>query len=103
MLAHGWALTQAIDISRSINDKSVLLYTRAQSYSTKFACLALSDVHRLRFLDFSPSHTQELVAVVGREYLPGVVKQYQRDTACYEMDLEGPPWTQNSSFNLHAR
>lgn len=103
MLAHGWALTQAIDISRSLNDKSVLLYTRAQNFTTKFACLALSDVHRLRLLDFSPSDTQELVGVVEREYLPGVVKQNQRDTSCYEMDLEGSPWTQNSSFNLHAR
>merc|ERR1712013_503225 len=71
MLAHGWALTQAIDISRSLDDKSVLLYTRAQNCTTKFACLALSDVHRLRFLDFYPSDTQELVTVVEREYLPG--------------------------------
>ena len=103
MLAHGWALTQAIDISRSLDDKSVLLYTRAQNCTTKFACLALSDVHRLRFLDFYPSDTQELVTVVEREYLPGVTAKFQRDATCYEMDLEGPPWTQNSSFNLHAR
>lgn len=103
MLKHGWALTTAIDISRSLNDKSVLLYTRAQNYTTKFACIALSDVHRVRFLDFPPSDTSQLRSVLEREYLPGVAKQGQRDSHCYELDLEGPPWTQNSSFNLHAR
>jgi len=103
MLAHGWALSTAIDITRSLNDKSVLLFTRAQNYTTNFACIALSDVDRVRLLDFSPSHTQQLREVIERLYLPGVEKQSQRDTSCYEMDLNGPPWTSNSSFNLHAR
>ena len=103
ILAHGWALTTAIDITRSLNDKSVLLYARAQNYTTNFACIALSDIHRVRLLDFSPSHTQQLREVLERVYLPGVKDQGQRDNTCYEMDLNGPPWTQNSSFNLHAR
>ena len=103
MLAHGWALTTAIDITRSLNDKSVLLYARAQNYTTNFACIALSDIHRVRLLDFSPSHTQQLREVLERVYLPGVKDQGQRDNTCYEIDLNGPPWTQNSSFNLHAR
>eukprot|EP00092_Neocalanus_flemingeri_P024478 GFUD01026546.1.p1 GENE.GFUD01026546.1~~GFUD01026546.1.p1 ORF type:complete len:438 (+),score=109.53 GFUD01026546.1:178-1491(+) len=103
MLVHGWALTSAIDITRSLNDKSVLLYTRAQNFTTTFACIALSDVHRVRLLDFSPSHTEALREVLEQAYLPGVKSQGQRDNTCYEIDLNGPPWTQNSSYNLHAR
>jgi len=103
LLEHGWALTNAIDITRSLNDKSVLLYTRAPNYSARFACVALSDINRIRLLDFSTSHTQELKSMIERFYLPGVEKEKQRDDFCYEMDLNGPPWTYNSSFNLHAR
>merc|ERR1712213_173309 len=103
MLEHGWALTNAIDITRSLNDKSVLLYTRTERKTRSFACIALSDIDRIRFLDFTPQHTRKLAAIFQEVYLPGVQDQFQRDNSCYEMNLNGPPWTQNSSYNLHAR
>ena len=103
MLAYGWALTSAIDITRCLDDKSVLLYTRAQNFTTTFACIALSDEHRLGLLDFPPSHMETLREVLARAYLPGITSQEQRDNGCYEMDLEGYPWTACSVFNLHGR
>ena len=103
MLSYGWALTTAIDISRSLNDKSVLLYTKSPNYNTSFSCIALSDVHRLRLVDFSSSHTEQLREVLERFYLPGVTQQGQRDSTCYEIDLNGSPWTVRSCANLHAR
>ena len=103
MLAHGWALTDAIDIARSLTDKSVLLYTRAENFETSFGCIALSDIHRIRLLDFPPEHTDALRQVIARMYTPGIINQKQKSSTCYQIDLNGSPWTNNSSSNLHAR
>ena len=103
MLAHGWALTNAIDISRSTDDKSVLLYTRCQPLSTNFACLALSDVDRIRLLDFPPAETSSLKTCLVQNYMPGVQKEEVKDERCHQLDFIGSPWTQSSSFGIHAR
>ncbi len=31
------------------------------------------------------------------------LQEYARDASCHELDLAGLPWTQNSSYSLHAR
>ena len=39
-----------------------------------------------------------------KHYLPGVASEAARDaSAIHEIVLQGPPWSQNSSYNLHAR
>lgn len=39
--------------------------------------------------------------VVTQNYLPGVSSEASRDAgSCLEMVLQGPPWSQNSSYNL---
>jgi hypothetical protein len=36
--------------------------------------------------------------------MPGVASEAARDaSAIHEIVLQGPPWSQNSSYNLHAR
>ena len=30
-------------------------------------------------------------------------QEYSRDASCHELDLNGVPWTQNSSYSLHGR
>ena len=38
---------------------------------------------------------------VTRNYLPGVSSETSRDAgSCHEILLNGPPWSQNSSYNL---
>ncbi len=38
---------------------------------------------------------------VTRNYLPGVSSETSRDAgSCHEIMLNGPPWSQNSSYNL---
>ena len=39
-----------------------------------------------------------------KHYMPGVASEAARDaSAIHEIVLQGPPWSQNSSYNLHAR
>ena len=102
MLEHGWALTTAIDISRSVREKSVLLYTKSENHSTKFACIALCDRNILSLLDFSPSDTQALREVIEREYIPGLEEE-QTLSGAGNMLLKGKPWTGRYVYNLHAR
>ena len=102
MLEHGWALTTAIDISRSVREKSVLLYTKSENHSTKFACIALCTRNVLSLLDFSPSDTQALRTVIEREYIPGL-KEEQTLSGAGNMLLKGKPWTGQYLFFLHAR
>merc|ERR1719334_2958694 len=52
MLRQGWALTDAIDLSRGLDDKSVLLYRRCQPTMARFCCIALSDIDHIRIVDF---------------------------------------------------
>ncbi len=39
--------------------------------------------------------------VVAKNDLPGVASETSRDAgSCHEILLQGPPWSQNSSYNL---
>ena len=42
MLDHGWTLTNAINISRSVSEKSVLLYSRSENQLSYLTQLGLS-------------------------------------------------------------
>ena len=101
--ANGWRCKTTIDISRKMTDKSVLLFERCEPAELKFACLALSDVDRVRLINFPHQVCKKLRAGIEENYLPGFSSEQARDGQCYEIDLNGVPWTQNSSYNLHAR
>ena len=47
-----------LDLSRRDNDKSVLVFTRAVPTTARFACVALSDVDKIRLLDFPHDITE---------------------------------------------
>lgn len=50
-----------------------------------------------------PEVTRRLRAILERSYMPGIADEYAKDASCYEVTLEGYPWSQESSYNLHAR
>merc|ERR1711915_310960 len=103
MLDHGWTLTNAIDISKSVSEKSVLLYSRSENYITQFACIDLSYHKILRLLDFPQSVASELKEVIEWKYIPGIKREQQTDESCYELYLKGGAWSGDSPFNLHSR
>ena len=59
---------------------------------------------RLYLINFPHQIGQLLKQTFRKHYLPGVASEATRDaSAFHEIVLQGPPWSQNSSYNLHAR
>ncbi len=99
----GWQILTSMNISRKATDKSVFVMCRCETAALKMACVSLSDVDCVRFLNFSQSASQTARRAVASGYLPGVTRELARDGSCYEMSLKGDPWTHSSGYALHAR
>eukprot|EP00397_Hematodinium_sp_SG-2012_P004261 GEMP01004272.1.p1 GENE.GEMP01004272.1~~GEMP01004272.1.p1 ORF type:complete len:518 (+),score=118.22 GEMP01004272.1:343-1896(+) len=102
MLTNGWALTGALDVHRTVPDKSVLLFSSVSPCPfAEVACIALSDSNRMHLLDFPPVFATQLCNAIALNYLPGIRKLSQSvDTV--EINLNGRPWGPNASYNLQA-
>ncbi len=100
----GWDCFNTMDVTRRLSDKSVFIMQRSQPLvGAKFACVALTGMDHLRFIDF-PSHvTEALRQCVYDNYLPGVYKEKQTDPDCIKICLEGTPWLHKTIYTLHAR
>ncbi len=101
----GWEVLGGLDLGqKKAFEKSVLLMVRCESARLKFACIAPADLDRLYLLNFPHQVCKMLKQAVAKHYLPGVANEETRDAAAvHEIVLQGPPWSQNSSYNLHAR
>ncbi len=100
----GWDCFNTMDVTRRLSDKSVFIMQRSQPLvGAKFACVALTDMDHMRFIDF-PSHvTEALRQAVLEHYMPGVHKEKQTDPDCLKLYLKGRPWLSITVFTLHAR
>ena len=77
---------------------------KCESARLKFACVAPADMDRLYLINFPHQIGQLMKQTFRKHYLPGVASEAARDaSAIHEIVLQGPPWSQNSSYNLHAR
>merc|ERR1712001_743459 len=72
MLQRGWALTDAIDISRKQDDKSMLLFRRCVPTTASFSCICLTSTAPLRLVNFSRGDQEVLKTCIMENYLPGV-------------------------------
>lgn len=100
----GYEVVSTFDISRKVTDKSVILFRKVESAKMRFACLGLSSADHLRIINFPPETARIIRDCVIQNYLPGIEAERERDAgSVLQLDLRGPPWTQNSSYNLHAR
>lgn len=99
----GWEVLSTIDISRKVTDKSVFLMRKCESAKVKIGCISLSDVDRIRLCNLPNQVAKAFRDAIAKSYLPGIGFEEARDGSCYEIDLQGMPWTQNSSYNIHAR
>jgi len=104
MLQRGWALTDAIDISRREDDKSMLLFRRCVPTTASFSCICLTSTDHLRLINFSPGDQEVLKTCIMQNYLPGVasVDTSGAEGNSLKFDLTGCPWS-NHVGGLHAR
>jgi len=103
MLQRGWALTDAIDISRrEKGEKSMLLFRRCVPTTASFSCICLTSTGNLRLINFSPGDQEVLKTCILENYLPGVSV---RDTSGAESNslkftLAGKPWNNHGEGPL---
>ena len=104
MLQRGWALTDAIDISRREDDKSMLLFRRCAPTTATIACICLTSTDHLRLIDFSPGDQEVLRTCIIENYLPGVngVDSSGSEGRSLKFELLGSPWA-SWDWGLHAR
>jgi len=108
MLQRGWALTDAIHISRREEDKSMLLFRRCIPTTATIACICLTSTDNLRLIDFSSEDERILKTCIMENYLPGV-KELETTEYCLgtegksvRFELKGRPWS-SWDWGLHAR
>jgi len=108
MLQRGWALTDAIHISRREEDKSMLLFRRCAPTTATIACICLTSTNHLRLIDFSSEDERVLKTCILENYLPGV-KELETTEYCLgtegksvRFELKGSPWS-SWDWGLHAR
>ena len=86
-----------------LNDKSTLILSKYEAKKVLFSCVSFNDTNKIRFINFPKPIVLVLLSVVNKTYLPGIAAERARDDDCHEIDLNGMPWTHESSYNLHAR
>ena len=107
MLQSGWALTDAIDITRREHDKSMLMFRRCAPTEAKFSCFALTSTNHLRFVDFPSKDVEVLKKCLTDNYLPGFIGINTSKAGHLTATLNGSPWSHPASMDLgwalHAR
>ena len=107
MLSQGWALTDALDISRREDDKSMLLYRRCPPTTARFSCISLTSSNHLRLIDFNAGDQEMMSKSITEHYLPGVEVVANTEPCSLKFSLAGSPWSDPSGSDLgwalHAR
>ena len=101
----GWDVLAGIDTgSKRSFEKTFFLFGKCESARLKFATVAPADLDRLYLINFPHQISQLLKQTMTKHYLPGIASDQAKDaSAIHELVLQGPPWSHNSSYNLHAR
>ena len=91
MLQRGWALTDALDISKRDDDKSMLLFRRCDPTFARFSCFALTSTNHLTLIDFPSGDLAILKNCLTQNYLPGLKELESTDTGILKATLLGSP------------
>ena len=81
-MSHGWSINKALDIIRSPNGTSILMFIKGRPISTSVACIGLVDISLIQLLDFNPSHKPKLIEVIKEVYLPGITNTSDISGTC---------------------
>jgi len=103
MLKKGWALTGAMDITRFVSEKSVLLYQRCLPSSAHFACIVLNYSVQVSLVDFPYNDQEALKSVISQSYLPGIDTCESKSSNVIIMNLNGKPWNYTHDvYGMHG-
>eukprot|EP00397_Hematodinium_sp_SG-2012_P022879 GEMP01023736.1.p1 GENE.GEMP01023736.1~~GEMP01023736.1.p1 ORF type:complete len:546 (+),score=109.84 GEMP01023736.1:89-1639(+) len=104
MLAHGWALSSAFDMTRSVPDASVFLFTTAPSSpSTHVASISLASGNHIRLVDFPRAVGAKIRDAFVKNYAPETTQESQIiNGQGFEMDVNASKRCSNISCELQA-
>ena len=91
LLRSGWRVKMSVDLTKSLNDKSVLPFQKCDPSNGPVFCISLSRTDRIRFINAPPNLLTALIAMVRRVWLFGVASERPYG-ASIELKLNGRPW-----------
>ena len=92
LMSIGWRVQIAIDLSRKLNDKSVLTFQRGPPMVLPIFCLSLNYTDRIRIINAPQDTAQAISNEIKRLWLFGVQHE-QPYGASIELKLNGNPWS----------
>ena len=95
-LTIGWRVQIAIDLTRKLNDKSILTFQRCPPMAMPIFCISLNWTDKVRFINAPSDLVQALTAEVKRVWLFGVARERPYG-ASFELKLNGNPWSYGMS------
>ena len=104
LMSIGWRVQIAIDLTRKLNDKSVLTFQRCAPMSVPIFCLSLNWTDKIRFINAPTDIVEALKAETARVWLFGIGKE-QIYGGSFELKLNGNPWRycRNGHDGAHGR
>ena len=104
LMSIGWRVQIAIDLTRKLNDKSVLTFQRCIPMSVPIFCLSLNWTDKVRFINAPSDIVQALTAETKRVWLFGVARE-RAYGASFELKLNRNPWSYgiNGCDGAHGR
>ena len=85
---YGWSVLTGLDVSRKDHDKSIITLIKSVPKSVPFACIALSDVHKIRIIDFPAYEQERLAEVIRSTYAYGIQLEKPIDEKCLQFKLQ---------------
>ena len=90
---YGYTILSAIDISRRLYDKATILFRKnSNSTNCRFACLSLTRVDKIRFLDFPADVLTSMKDALYEFYPMGVRNEVPLPDSNLEINVNGFPW-----------
>ena len=96
LMSIGWRVQIAINLTRKLNDKSVLTFQRCTPTSVPIFCLSLNWTDKIRFINAPQNLVDALTAETKRVWLFGVARERMYGPS-FELKLNGNPWSYGMS------
>ncbi|KAK3754175.1 hypothetical protein QZH41_007957 [Actinostola sp. cb2023] len=93
--SQGWKVQTSVDISRSSQDKSILVFAPShQPESLPVMCLSFSDVDKIRLINAPQEFIGVCREILMTKWYKGIAAEEQMKTSCtaHEFKLNGMPW-----------